>query len=228
MALTFRFLIKPRWLLFTLVVGLAAALMVNFGFWQLRRLEERRSFNALVVARAAADPETLDPAWVGPNADPDAVEWRTVALTGRYGLDTESLAASASYQLISSFDDAVSGLKVLVNRGSIGVTADVPPVPQSDVKLIGRMRRVPSTLDGRGSTTYVELISSTPSDAAEVTPLALPALSEGSHLSYAMQWFIFAACVVVGWILAVRRSSRALRPGLAGLKTKHKAVPWGR
>jgi surfeit locus 1 family protein len=226
-ALTIRFLIKPRWLLFTLVVGLAAALMVNLGFWQLRRLEERRSFNALVVARAAADPVPLDPAWIGPNADPDAVEWRSVALAGHYGLDTESHAATASYQLISTFDDATSGLKVLVNRGSIGVTADVPPVPQSDVELIGRMRRVPSTLDGRGSTTYVELISSTPSDAAEVTPLALPVMSEGSHLSYAMQWLIFAACVVIGWILAVRRGARARRPGLAGLKPKHKAVPWG-
>ena len=227
MALTIRFLIKPRWLLFTLVVGLAAALMVNLGFWQLRRLEERRSFNALVVARIAADPEPLDPTWVGPNADPDAVEWRTVTLAGRYGLDTESLAATASYQLISTFEDSISGLKVLVNRGSIGVTADVPPVPQSDVELVGRMRRVPSTLDGRGSTTYVELLSSTPSDAAEVTPLPVPALSEGSHLSYAMQWFIFAACAVVGWILAVRRSARARQPGLAGLKAKHKAVPWG-
>ena len=118
MALTIRFLIKPRWLLFTLVVGVAAALMVNLGFWQLRRLEERRSFNALVVARIEADPESLDPTWVGPNADPDAVEWRTVTLAGRYGLDTESLAATASYQLIT---DHVSRASPALHRECTGL-----------------------------------------------------------------------------------------------------------
>ncbi len=224
----FRFLIRPRWLLFTLVIALVTALMINLGFWQLRRLEERRAFNALVTARSDAEPQPLDPTWIGPTADPDQVEWRTVALSGHYGRDTVSLAAAGSYQLISTFDDAVSGLNVLVNRGSIGVTADVPPVPQSDMELVGRIRRVPANLDGQSSTTYVELISSTPSDAAGITPIPFPTLDEGSHLSYAMQWFIFAGCAVIGWVLAVRRSARARRPGLAGLKSKQKAIPWDR
>ncbi|KGA10281.1 MAG: hypothetical protein GM46_5615, partial [actinobacterium acAcidi] len=30
--------------------------------------------------------------------------------------------------------------------------------------------------------------------------------SEGSHLSYAIQWLIFATAVIVGWVLAVRKS----------------------
>jgi cytochrome oxidase assembly protein ShyY1 len=224
----FRFLIKPRWLLFTLMIALLAGLMVNLGFWQLRRLEERRAFNALVMARSTADPQPLDPTWIGPNAKPDEVEWRIVALSGKYGRDTISVAAAGSYQLVSAFGDTTSGLQVLVNRGSIGVTADLPPVPQSDSQLVGRVRRVPTNLDGRGSTTYVELISSTPSDAAGITPIPLPTLDEGPHLSYAMQWFIFAGCAVVGWLLAVRRTARSRRPGLAGLRSKQKAVPWDR
>ena len=36
-------------------------------------------------------------------------------------------------------------------------------------------------------------------------------MSEGPHLSYAVQWFIFSACVPVGWVLAVRKSARARR-----------------
>ncbi len=223
----FRFLLKPRWLLFTLAVIAVAGLMVNLGVWQLHRLDERRAFNALVTERSNAEPQPLDPAWIGPDVDPDQVEWRIVTLQGRFGRDTESLAASNSYQLISTFSDTGSGLDVLVNRGSIGVTADLPAVLQNDVELVGRLRRVPATLDGRGSTTYVELISSTPSDAAGITPLALPDLDQGPHLSYALQWFIFSGCVVVGWILAVRRTARARRPGLAGLRSRQRAVPWG-
>ena len=38
-------------------------------------------------------------------------------------------------------------------------------------------------------------------------PVARPDLSEGSHLSYAVQWFIFAAAVGVGWVFAVRHSA---------------------
>jgi cytochrome oxidase assembly protein ShyY1 len=212
--------------MFTAAIALATALMINLAFWQLRRLEERRAFNALVTTRSAAEPQPLDPAWIGPNVDPDQVEWRVVSLSGRFGRATISLAATGSFQLISAFDDTVSGLNVLVNRGSIGVTADVPPVPQSEVELVGRVRRVPSTLDGRGSTTYVEMISSNPDDAAGITPLPLPVIDEGPHLSYALQWFIFSGCAVIGWVLAVRRTSRSQRQGLAGLKAKHKAVPW--
>ncbi|NDA77412.1 MAG: SURF1 family protein, partial [Actinobacteria bacterium] len=37
-------------------------------------------------------------------------------------------------------------------------------------------------------------------------PLALPELSDGPHLSYAIQWLIFSAAVVIGWVLAVRWS----------------------
>jgi cytochrome oxidase assembly protein ShyY1 len=42
-----------------------------------------------------------------------------------------------------------------------------------------------------------------------------PELTEANHLSYAFQWFIFAACVVVGWVLAVRRSVRTHRAAVA-------------
>jgi len=51
------------------------------------------------------------------------------------------------------------------------------------------------------------------------TPVLAPQLDEGPHLSYAVQWFIFATCVVVGWVLAVRRAiltRKAPDPAAAG------------
>ncbi len=61
---------------------------------------------------------------------------------------------------------------------------------------------------------YLDLIASDPPTEGDYpTPVPPPELSEGPHLSYAMQWFIFAAAVVVGWVLAVRRSIRTRRNG---------------
>jgi cytochrome oxidase assembly protein ShyY1 len=63
---------------------------------------------------------------------------------------------------------------------------------------------------------YVELISSDPPVGPDdPLPVSEPELTEANHLSYAFQWFIFAACVVVGWVLAVRRSVRTHRAAVA-------------
>ena len=51
---------------------------------------------------------------------------------------------------------------------------------------------------------YIELTGSDPAEPGDFPePIAQPALDEGPHLSYAVQWFLFSAIVVVGWVLAV-------------------------
>lgn len=52
---------------------------------------------------------------------------------------------------------------------------------------------------------------SRPADDASLAPVSEPELSEGPHLSYAIQWLIFTAAVIVGWVFAVRRSIRTRR-----------------
>ena len=52
---------------------------------------------------------------------------------------------------------------------------------------------------------YVDLVSSDPAQADGLTPIPLPDLTEGPHLSYAMQWVLFAVVAVVGFVLLVRR-----------------------
>ena len=58
--------------------------------------------------------------------------------------------------------------------------------------------------DGELLPFYVDLVE--PAVDGFPEPIAEPELGERNHLSYAGQWFIFAACVVVGWVLAVRKS----------------------
>jgi cytochrome oxidase assembly protein ShyY1 len=42
-------------------------------------------------------------------------------------------------------------------------------------------------------------------------PIGWPELSEGPHLSYAIQWFSFAAIAVVGAVVLLRRERRRAR-----------------
>ena len=56
----YRFLLSPRWLAFHLLVVLGIVVMVNLGFWQLRRLDERQALNAAVASRVDLAPAPLD------------------------------------------------------------------------------------------------------------------------------------------------------------------------
>jgi hypothetical protein len=56
---------------------------------------------------------------------------------------------------------------------------------------------------------YVELTAPAPPANALPLPEPLPELDDGPHLSYAVQWCIFSACAVIGWVLVVRKSRRA-------------------
>jgi len=56
---------------------------------------------------------------------------------------------------------------------------------------------------------YIELLESLPTDTPVLLAVPLPEASNGSHLSYAVQWFIFSAAVAFGWVIAVRKSARA-------------------
>lgn len=59
---------------------------------------------------------------------------------------------------------------------------------------------------------YLELVATAPEpQAPQPALLPLPALDDGPHLSYAIQWFLFSALAIAGWVLAVRRSSATAR-----------------
>lgn len=143
------------------------------------------------------------------------------------------------------------GALVLVNRGFVPIDDDVPPVPRGPVDVVGRLRQSerrrtgqPTDEDVAGLTEihridvallsnqfdaavlpmYVEQLESVPPDASTLQPIVAPSTDEGPHLSYSIQWFIFSACVVVGWVLAVRRSI-AIRSGKDVKKRKSSYVP---
>lgn len=239
----YRFLLRPKWIAFHLLVVVGIIAMVNFGFWQLRRLDERQAFNAVVEERYDAEPVPIDEL-LTPDTDPADLAWRPVSATGTYLADEGVLIVNRSQNGRAGVNTVVplrldDGRILLVNRGFVPQTFDVPPVPAAEVTVTGRLRpsqerrlgqlsdpadgvlretqrvdleRLAPQFDGLVVPMYVDLIESVPAEADGLPePVIAPDLSEGNHLSYAAQWFIFAIAAGIGWGLAVRRSAATHR-----------------
>lgn len=57
---------------------------------------------------------------------------------------------------------------------------------------------------------YVNLLESNPPQSASLELMAEPSIDEGPHLSYALQWVAFAAVLIVGIVMLVRREAKTL------------------
>jgi cytochrome oxidase assembly protein ShyY1 len=62
---------------------------------------------------------------------------------------------------------------------------------------------------------YVDLLESPAITSNLPARVADPELSNGSHLSYAIQWIIFSLCAVVAWVFLVRKALRPAQPSSA-------------
>lgn len=149
------FLFRPRWLLFHALVLAAIVVMVSLGFWQLRRLDERRDFNDVVESRVDAPAVPLGDLLAEPGVDPETVEWRAAAASGVY-LDEQILVFNRT-QNGQAGDNVLTPLLldgggiVLVNRGFVPLGAVPPTPPATAVDVLGRVR--PSQQRERGGLT---------------------------------------------------------------------------
>jgi cytochrome oxidase assembly protein ShyY1 len=213
-----RFLLAPKWLLSHLLVLALVVVLINLGFWQLRRLDQRRERNAVVeqaLEQPPVDPRSLEPLEVV------LARLRPVVATGRFTGES-TLVANRTVDAIPGvwvvtalrLDD---GTQLLVSRGFLPAAQPDPPPPSRDVRVEGfaipreRLDRTARIdLDTRFSRRdvlplLVQATSTTPADDADLVPVDPPELGEGPHFSYAMQWFIFSGIAVVGYPLVLRR-----------------------
>jgi surfeit locus 1 family protein len=215
-----------------------ATACVALGLWQLQRLADRRARNAAIERERGRSPELISSA-VGEGAvepyapvrasgtfDPDG----EVIVYGR------SLDGEPGHLVVTPlvFDD---GTAALVIRGWVPFDHQTAPVsdaspPTGELTIGGFL--VPD--EGDGSTVPdangligrldVEGIRSTLpyavlplaiqlTEQARPQPSELPVpippeeLSEGPHLSYAIQWFTFGTIALVGALILLRRERRA-------------------
>ena len=228
-----RRLLRPSWIISHIFVIALLVSTVNLGFWQLRRFDERKANNAQIMETTGRESvavnnlsidkldktQSYTPATARGTFDED----RQVYLINR------SRDGVPGVEVINSFTletDPVS--YVVVNRGYLprkvfneGESEIWKPsskvleiegfimIPFLDGKLQGdEINRIDIDLlsDEWGVSLlpiYLQQNQQTSNDwPVQMKP---PELTEGSHLSYAVQWFIFTLIGLVGYPLVLRR-----------------------
>jgi surfeit locus 1 family protein len=204
-----------------------AALFVRLGVWQLHRLADRKTRNGEIQAAHALAAVELPLHRV----EPEALRDRRAHARGVYDYAHERVWKGRTY------DDAPGvalltplrlsdGSAVFVDRGWVpspdAVHVDATRYREGDSADVTGLA-LPAPRD-RGDVNPAALKDSLPyttlaivlqlDDTAAPHPAGLkrwrpPALDNGPHLSYAIQWFSFAAIVVVGVAVLLWKTSKA-------------------
>jgi cytochrome oxidase assembly protein ShyY1 len=229
----YKFLLTPKWIALHVISLLAVAGMLTACFWQLDRMQQRDDFKAEVTARTEAEPVPFEDLI---DLAPAEVEWRTVTATGTYVPGKDFQVVNVSQGGVSGTDPVnglllENGTVLIVNRGFVPGADALPPAPEGEVTLTGRVRKSQTARTGAGSDdgsqeltqirrvdldalsqqfdqivqpVYIDQLDMR-YEPSNVQPVAPPDLDGGPpHLSYAIQWAIFSIAVLVGWALAVR------------------------
>ncbi len=254
----YRFLFRPKWLLFLAGCIAVAVLFVNLGFWQLDRLEQRHAQNDRVRAARSAEPVAPGALLSTDRALAKSDQFRRVSATGRYDTEHEYLVRGRTVNdqpglyVLTPLVTA-DGTVLLVVRGWVPVSNEgagvAPPfaaAPSGEVTAVGRIRmpeagalqettigryrsvkriaagRIASQLDQPTYLGFLELVSQTPPADEKLVRVPEPPIEEGPHLAYAVQWFLFAGMLFVGYVIYARREEQGkLRPP----STQASAVP---
>jgi len=174
--------------------------------WQLVEFEARWLQQDEVILRArslggVSGHDILTPATVG--------DITVIVNRGWVPIDIEDppveLAAPAAARTV------VRGvLRPTQERGSFG------PVDPDEGRLARIARvdldRLDQQISGDLYPMWVQLLEQDPAQANYPRVRSLPPLDDGPHLSYAVQWFVFATVVVVGYPVLLIRTARTNEP----------------
>lgn len=226
------FLSPLRNLGLTLLATLLFALCFVAGQWQWERGLDRRAENQEIERNFDIDITDFakevfqseeDLLWRKFSINGNFLPQHEILMRNRYFEDQYGYGVATLFQL-------EDGRKVWIDRGWVkaGASATTPPevvpVPTERVQLIARYRsdaldaKIKGSFFATGSNGsqlskwnedaaveseefYFDLIGG---DFTPKVPTALPSLSDGPHLAYAIQWWFFGALVIFGRILIAR------------------------
>ena len=213
-----------------LIFGIVTtAILLSLGVWQLRRMEWKEAMLAEIQAGINAAPQPI-PAQVDPS-----MKYMPVTVSGRT-TGEEILVLSGTkklgggYNIISGFETD-DGRRILLDRGFVTQDYRHTPRPATTLEVVGNLhwpqdkssstpepdlkagiwfaRDVPAMAEMLKTEPVLVVAAQVAGDAQGVMPI--PISIEGvpnSHLSYAVQWFLFAAtCAgMTAWLIwSIRR-----------------------
>lgn len=202
-------------ILIPLIFGIAGvAVLVGLGKWQVDRLAWKEGVLADIAAHIAATPVGL-PDVVEPEAD----RYLPVTVTGQIGDAALRVLVSqkqvgAGYRVISVLE--TEGRRVLLDRGFVKVSADIPAPPEGETTVTGNLhwpderlsstpendvagnmwfaRDIAQMADVLGTEPVLVVARALSVPEQSVTPLPVDTGGiPNDHLSYAITWFSLAA-----------------------------------
>jgi len=194
----------------SLVVALAVAAMIGLGFWQLERARWKKALLASYHAGEKAPPLYGLPA--GMNTDDLAFRRThvvcriTTAATNIGGTDT---AGRTGFRNIVGCG-LIDGRVIMADLGwnPVGAKPSLPAIGQR-IEAGGRL--IPDGVLARrvlgetpGATPLLLVVDGAVPGLAPSVPPSIESIPN-NHLSYAVQWFLFAAVAGVIYVLALRK-----------------------
>jgi cytochrome oxidase assembly protein ShyY1 len=191
----------------TFVVGLAIAAMIGLGFWQLQRRGEKLAALQLYAANLGK-PEMAFPRL--PVGDENLFRRATafcLEVTGWQSQGGRSIKGTNGYRHLAQCRTGAEGPVLLIDMG-VAPDPKFAPVWKGG-KVTGTITHAPDhrpLLAGLFDSEPKHLMLISESAAQGLEPTARPDLSSvpNNHLSYAVQWFLFALVAAVIYVLALK------------------------
>lgn len=226
-----------------LIVGFAAT-SLYLGRWQLQRLQSRREANAGLLAARTLPPLDLTAEGPAPLPGRRLSVRGSFDSANQLLLRGRVHDAAPGLEVVTAFHLAGSQRVLWVLRGFVTspdatTIPQLPPPARGEVTLTGLAFPVPTTADagqplirGRDTTwrrldqgtlarrtpgtfdTYL-LLAGDRTGPGRLPTVEPPALDDGPHLSYAIQWFGIALAIAAFGVIVLRRGDRGSAPPLA-------------
>jgi surfeit locus 1 family protein len=199
-------------LLPTLLVAAAVAVMIGLGIWQLQRAAWKDRLIAEYQAAATMPALDLDPLLARDGTLPPLAFRRVLVTCRAENILPEQrggrnrATGQGGYSAFVPCRPGADGL-----AGRIVVNAGWAALPDSErrLSLNGIVAGQLGPVEGRE-----RIVLTAATAAPPLAPSTPPSIEDipNNHLSYAFQWFFFAATAVVIYLLALRRRAPKLPP----------------